>query len=65
MTSENIDPFSNDLNGRVSGEIGDLIGNINSQIQRTVEEAICNQVLPQVQNVLRVVQGGNAFSPKD
>ena len=46
----------NDLNNRVSREIGGLVGNIKSQIQRAVEIAICNPVLPQLKNFLRGLQ---------
>ena len=35
------------------------------QTQRTVEDAVCNQVLPQVQSVLREVQTRDASGPRD
>ena len=57
---ENIKTLPNDLNGRISREIGVLLGDINSQIQRAVEEAISNQVLLQVQNILKDVQSKEA-----
>ena len=51
MGSENLDrdhmeTLSSELNDRISREINSLIGTVNIQVQRTVEEAICSQVLP-------------------
>ena len=63
MIPENIETLSSELNGRNSREIGGLIGYVNLQIQRAVEEAICDHVLPQVQN--RAVQNRHASSPRD
>ena len=60
---ENIETSSYDLNDRISGEIGILIGKIYSQKQRAVEESISNQVLPQVQNVLKDLQTGDELVP--
>ena len=57
--------LSSELNDRISREINGLIGTVNVQIQTTVEEAICSQVLPQVQNVLREVHNRDAFGPRD
>ena len=62
---DNLETLSSELNDRISREINSLIGTVNVQIQRTVEEAICSQVLPQVQNVLREVQNRDAFGPRD
>ena len=61
---DNLETLSSELNDRISREINGLIGTVNVQIQRTVEEAICRQVLPQVQNVLREVQNRDAFGPE-
>ena len=62
INNENVDTLSLELNDRISTETGSFYGNVNIQIQRAVEEAICNQVLPQVQNVLR---DGDASGPRD
>ena len=48
--------LSSDLIDRISRQIGGLMANINSQIQRATEEAFNSQVLLQVQNVLKHVQ---------
>ena len=45
---DNLETLSSELNDRISREMNGLIGTVNVQIQRTVEEAICSQVLPQV-----------------
>ena len=59
--------LSNYLNDRSLRGIGGPMGNINSQIQRAAEEAICNQVLQQ--SVLRVrarlVQGNEDDQNRD
>ena len=70
MGSENLDrdhleTLSSELNDRISREINSLIGAVNVQVQRTVEEAICSQVLPQVQNILKEVQNRDVSGPKD
>ena len=46
LNRDNLETLSSELNDRISREISDLLGTVNVQIQRTVEEAICNQTLP-------------------
>ena len=57
--------LSSELNDTFSKEFGGLIGNVNVQIQRAVEKAICSQGLPQLQNVLRDLQKRDVSGPRD
>ena len=48
---------SSELNSRISREMDEMLNSVNTQIQRAISDAISNQVLPQIQNVLRVGSG--------
>ena len=50
---ENIDLLSEEVNYRVSREIGSLMDSVNTQVNRAVNEAINIQILPQIQNMIR------------
>ena len=58
--SDNTNELRNELNLRISQEMDSLMFSVNSQIQRTINEAINSQILPQIQNSIRQVQGSNA-----
>ena len=45
--------MSSELNSRLSREIDEMMNSVNTQIQRAINDAISNQILPQIQNVLK------------
>ena len=51
-----INKLSSELNSRISREMDEMMNSVSSQIQRATSDAINNQVLPQIQNVLWPVQ---------
>ena len=57
--------LSNEVSERISREKGNLIGNMNFQIQRAVEVAICNQLLPLVQGVPSEVRNRDVSGLRD
>ena len=46
-----INRLSSELNSRISREMDEMINSVNVQIQRAINDAISNQVLPQIQSV--------------
>ena len=52
-----INRLSSELNSRISREMDEMMNNVSSQIQRAINDAISNQVLPQVQNVIMAGSG--------
>ena len=44
--------LSRELNSRLSREMDEMMNSVSVQIQRAINEAISNQVLPQIQNAL-------------
>ena len=47
-----INRLSSELNSRISREMDEMINSVNVQIQRAINDAISNQFLPQIQNVI-------------
>ena len=44
-----INRLSNELNSRISRKMDEMMKSVNVQIQRAINDAISNQVLPQIQ----------------
>ena len=56
-SSAEINKLSSELNSRLSRELDDMMCSVNSQIQRAINDAISNQVLPQIQSALSAGSG--------
>ena len=54
----NIENITNELNRKFTQEIDVLIGSVNLQINRAVEEAISERVIPRIQNVVESLNVG-------
>ena len=52
-----INKLSSELNSRISREMDEMMYSVSSQIQRAISDAINNQVLPQIQNVIMAGSG--------
>ena len=52
-----INKLSSELNSRISREMDEMMNSVSSQIQRAISDAIHNQVLPQIQNVIMAGSG--------
>ena len=52
-----INRLSSELNSRISREMDEMMSNVDTQIQRVINEAISSQVLPQIQNVIMAGSG--------
>ena len=52
-----INKLSSELNSRISREMDVMMDSVSSQVQRTISDAINNQVLPQIQNVIMAGSG--------
>ena len=48
-SSAEINRLSCELNSRLSRELDEMMGSVNTQIQRAISDAISNQILPQIQ----------------
>ena len=55
-SSSEINRLSGELNQRIAQEMNDLMCSVSSQIQRAINDAISEQVLPQIQATLRLEQ---------
>ena len=51
-SSAEINKLSSELNSRISREMDDMMNSVSVQIQRAINDAISNQVLPQIQNAI-------------
>ena len=49
--------LSGELNQRRTQEMGDFMSTVSSHIQRAINEAISDQMLPQIQNTIESGQG--------
>ena len=49
-SSAEINRLSSELNSRISREMDEMMNSVSVQIQRAINDAISNQVLPQIQN---------------
>ena len=56
-SSAEINRMSIELNSRKSREMDEMMNSVSVQIQRAVNDAIVNQVLPQIQNVVLAGSG--------
>ena len=52
-----INRLSSELNSRISREMDEMMTNVDTLIQRAINEAISSQVLPQIQNVIMAGSG--------
>ena len=52
-----INRLSSELNSRISREMDEMMNSVSVQIQRAINDAICNQVLPQIQNAIMAGSG--------
>ena len=52
-----INRLSSELNSRISREMDEMMNSVSSQIQRAISDAINNQVLPRIQNVIMAGSG--------
>ena len=50
--SAEINRLSSELNSRISREIDEMTNSVSVHIQRAINDAISNQVLPQIQNAI-------------
>ena len=56
-SSAEINRLSSELNSRLSRELDEMVGSVNTQIQRAISDAISNQILPQIQTALNAGSG--------
>ena len=56
-TSAEINRLSSELNSILSRELDGMMSSVNTQIQRTISDAISSQILPQIQNALNSRSG--------
>ena len=49
--------LSSELISRLLGELDEVMSSVNNQIQRTISDAISNQILPQIQTALNAGSG--------
>ena len=52
-----INKLSSELNSRISREMDEIMNSVSVQIQRAINDAISNQVLSQIQNVISAGSG--------
>ena len=57
ISNAEINKLSSELNSRLSIEMDEMMNTVNTQIQRTISDAISNQILPQIQSALRAGSG--------
>ena len=56
-SSAEINKLSSELKSRLSRELDEMMGSVNTQIQRAISDAISNQILPQIQTALNAGSG--------
>ena len=56
-SSAEINRLSSELNSRIYREMDEMMNSVSVQIQRAINDAISNQVLPQIQNVVLAGSG--------
>ena len=52
-----INRLSSELNSRISREMDEMMNSVSGQIQRAINDAISNQLLPQIQNAIMACSG--------
>ena len=56
-SSAEISRLSSELNSRLSREMDEIMNSVSVQVQRAINDAISNQVLPQIQNAIMAGSG--------
>ena len=56
-SSAEITRLSSELNSRISREMDEMMNSVSVQIQRTINDAISTQILPQIQNAIMAGSG--------
>ena len=56
-SSAEINRLSSELNSRISREMDEMMNSVSVQNQRAISDAISNQVLPQIRNVIKAGSG--------
>ena len=56
-SSAEINRLSSELNSRISREMDEMMNSVSVRIQRAINDAISNQVLPQIQTVIMAGSG--------
>ena len=56
-SSAELNNLSSELNSRISREIDEMMNSVSVKIQRPINDAISNQVLPQIQNASKAGSG--------
>ena len=56
-SSAEINRLSSELNSRISREMDEMMNSVSVQIQRTINDAISTQILPQIQNAIMAGSG--------
>ena len=51
-SSAEINRLSGELNSRLSRELDEMMGSVDTQMQRAISDAISNQILPEIQTAL-------------
>ena len=57
ISQAEINKLSSELNSRISREMDEMMNSVSVQVQRAINDAISNQVLPQIQNVILAGSG--------
>ena len=52
-----INKLSSELNSRISRDMDEMMNSVSVQIQRAINDAISNQILPQIQNAIMAGSG--------
>ena len=52
-----VNKLSSELNSRLSREMDEMLNSVNTLIQMAINDAISNQILPQIQNALKAGSG--------
>ena len=56
-SSTEFNKLSGELNLRISREMDEMLNSVSVQIQRAINDAISNQILPQIQNAFKAGSG--------
>ena len=56
-SSAEFNKLSSELNSRLSRDLDEMMGSVNTQIQSSISDAISNQILPQIQTALNAGSG--------
>ena len=56
-SSAEISRLSSEFNSRISREMDEIMNSVSVQVQRAINDAISNQVLPQIQNAIMAGSG--------